>query len=70
MDGIKFVVPNSCHPEEVGQVSFDDTPSEFEECPGCKYNDHGLHNGIYCRIYDWSANESVEFYSFVRKGAL
>jgi len=72
MDGIKFVVPNSCHKETDQQISFleDDTMEISADCPGCKKNNHSLHNGIYCRIYDWSANESVEFYSFIRKGAL
>lgn len=70
MDGIKFVVPNSCHPEEEAQLTFFGEETAIHECPGCESNDHSLHNGIYCRIYDWSANESVEFYSFVRKGAL
>ena len=69
MDGIKFVVPNSCHPEENPQTSFfDDSPTTYD-CPGCAKNDHSKHNGIYCRTYDWPSNESVEFYSFIRKGA-
>lgn len=69
MDGIKFVIPNSCHPETDDQISmfgFEETPPTA--CPGCASNDHSRHNGIYCRIYDWSANRSVEFYSFIKKG--
>lgn len=69
MDGIKFVVPNSCHPEEDPQSSLFEESPIFHECPGCAKNDHSMHNGIYCRTYDWPANESVEFYSFIRKGA-
>lgn len=70
MDGIKFVVPNSCHPEKNSQEQM----KEFESddvgklCPGCAKNDHRRHNGIYCRTYDWPSNESVEFYSFIKKG--
>lgn len=52
MDGLKFVVPNSCH----------------DGCEGCAKRDLGKHNGIYCRIYDWPANRSIEFYSLY-KGA-
>ena len=52
MDGLKFVVPNSCSPG----------------CEGCAKRDLGKHNGIYCRIYDWPANRSIEFYSLY-KGA-
>ena len=70
MDGIKFVVPNSCHQEEDVQLTLFGEEIEIHECPGCERNDNSLHNGIYCRIYDWPANESVEFYSFVKKGAL
>ena len=70
MDGIKFVVPNSCQPEESLQLSFEDVPTVYEECRGCATNDHSKHNGVYCRTYDWSHNASVEFYSFIKKGAL
>ena len=52
MDGLKFVMPNSCH----------------DGCEGCAKRDLGKHNGIYCRIYDWPANRSIEFYSLY-KGA-
>ena len=52
MDGLKFVVPNSCH----------------DGCEGCAKRDLGKHNGIYCRIYDWSANRSIEFYSLYKRG--
>ena len=51
MDGLKFVVPNSCTPE----------------CIGCKKHDISKHNGIYCRIYDWSENRSIEFYSLYKE---
>ena len=73
MDGIKFVVPNSCHPEEIDlQLTlmdvFDETTSEDEVCVGCAKNDHSKHIGIYSRTYDWSANRSVEFYSLLKGG--
>ena len=68
MDGIRFVVPNSCHlPEEQQVCLFDEIPEGA--CRGCLKNDHSRHNGIYCRTYDWSANRSVSFYSLVKKGA-
>lgn len=68
MDGIKFVVPNSCHEETDPQLSLLGDGPTMHECPGCEKNDNSRHNGIYCRIYDWPANRSVEFYSFVKKG--
>jgi len=67
MDGIKYVVPNSCHEEIEYQENFYGEIIS-SECPGCLKNDHSLHNGIYCRTYDWPANRSVEFYSFIKKG--
>lgn len=69
MDGIKFVVPNSCHPEQLAQLTLFPEEPIMHECTGCTTNDHSKHNGIYCRIYDWSHNASVEFYSFIKKGA-
>lgn len=68
MDGIKFVVPNSCYEEMDRQLNMYGYVVT-DACHGCVTNDHSQHNGIYCRIYDWSANGSVEFYSFVKKGA-
>ena len=71
MDGIKFVVPNSCTEDINEQYDlFGDITRTVIPCPGCERNDHSKHNGIYCRIYDWPANRSVEFYSFIKKGAL
>ena len=68
MDGINFVIPNSCCEEAEKQLDLFGYVVT-NACPGCTTGDHRLHNGIYCRIYDWSSNESVEFYSFVKKGA-
>ena len=68
MDGIRFVIPNSCRvPEEQQFCLFEEIPEGA--CRGCLKNDHSCHNGIYCRTYDWSANRSVLFYSLVKKGA-
>ncbi len=67
MDGIKFVVPNSCKNISVTTETLIGAETKEQRCVGCQKNDHSKHNGIYCRTYDWVANESVEFYSaFVR----
>ena len=50
MDGLKFVVPNSCS----------------TDCVGCAKKNVDKHDGIRCRIYDWSANCSIEFYSLCK----
>lgn len=61
MDGLKFVVPYSCHKEEFRQLSiFDDEPKLFE-CPGCKSGDHTRHNGTYATLKDWRSNRIVKF---------
>ena len=68
MDGIKYVVPNSCKNETFKTETLFGVETKEECCIGCQKNDSGKHNGIYCRTYDWVANESVEFYSTFIKG--
>lgn len=68
MDGIKFVVPNSCKNIRVETETLFGTEISEQKCIGCQKNDNGKHNGIYCRTYDWTANRSVEFYSTFIKG--
>lgn len=70
MDGIKFVVPNSCKNTSVTTETLVGTETKEQRCIGCQKNDHSKHNGIYCRTYDWVANESVEFYSAFIRGKL
>ena len=77
MDGIKFVVPNTCHEEackkaaaERAQGKFDfggeavaeDTASPLMvECLGCRSGEVARHNGIRCRIMDWEVGKPVLF---------
>lgn len=70
MDGIKFVVPDSCHPveESIYQYSFFESPSKIVECPGCKTGNPLTHNGDYCRIMDWETKKSIRFID-IMKGA-
>ena len=68
MDGLKFVVPNSCHDEVISETAFTGKATTTIQCEGCKKNEPAKHNGIYCRIYDWSANRSIEFYSLCKSG--
>lgn len=68
MDGLKFVVPNSCHNECITETTLMGETSKTVPCEGCKRNEPGKHNGIYCRIYDWPANRSIEFYSLYKRG--
>ena len=60
MDGLKFVIPESCHREESIQLSLFDEP-KIEECEGCLKNNRNRHNGIYCYIMDWEKGRKVKF---------
>lgn len=55
MDGLKCVVPNSCHLEKHQLSLFDD--AKEEECKGCKNDSITAHNGKYCIIKDWKAKD-------------
>ncbi len=70
MDGLKFVIPNSCHDvvskektTSMGSL-FDDqkvvTEKKITPCPGCKEKNPFKHNGIYVKIMNWfDDDESV-----------
>lgn len=65
MDGLKYVVPLSCHKETQVQMSlFGDEP-EPEFCTGCKTGNNREHNGIYCVIKDWKAKKNIRFVDLV-----
>lgn len=72
MDGLKMVVPYSCHNEKPKyyQPSLFDDEEEPEEqlCNGCKNNDIYRHNGIYCCVMDWEKNRKIKFISLIRGG--
>lgn len=73
MDGIKMVVPDSCHIERVlrTQIEFEDNGVEmydYVECPGCKKNYKYEHNGQYCRVMDWDTHCSMKFIDILKEG--
>lgn len=74
MDGLRCVVPYSCHEVKVQnyQMALFDLDNEEEQstpCPGCEKNDIFQHTGIYCRIYDWTnMNKSIPFIEVLREG--
>jgi hypothetical protein len=52
MDGLKFVIPNSCkHGTETEAFIWGEETHE-EICEGCKKNNPKKHNGIYCYVMD------------------
>lgn len=53
MDGLKMVIPYSCHEETPNQMTFFDEPKK-EKCPACAKGLMKGHNGIKCVIRDWT----------------
>jgi hypothetical protein len=69
MDGLKFVIPESCEDTDNGQLQlFGDEP-EKRPCEGCAKNDPLLHTGIYCMIMDWKEDKKVKFAALLKNGA-
>lgn len=66
MDGIRYVVPNSCCNEETVDYSLFDTKVTKIECLGCKKNKPLLHNGVYCKIMNWNTNRKMKFVSLLK----
>ena len=48
MDGLRGVVPGSCHPEKEADLFSPEKP-----CSGCRTGNIKRHNGSYCCIRDW-----------------
>ncbi len=70
MDGLKMVIPYSCHnekPKFFQPSLFDDEEEPKEElCPGCKNNNINKHNGIYSLVMDWEKNKKIRFITLFR----
>ncbi len=66
MDGLKGVVPDSCH-NEVSQSKdfFEGTKMVVSPCPGCSSGNIREHNGIFCVLRDWEARGETEPLPFV-----
>lgn len=67
MDGLKGVVPDSCHNESLDSLFADCGSDETSPCPGCARNDIHLHNGLYCIIMDWERNRPVKYISLIKQ---
>lgn len=66
MDGLKYVIPNSCKSVPKMQLSiFED--EEQEECPSCKKGNNNQHTGIYSKIMNWDTKRSIKFYKGEKK---
>lgn len=67
MDGLKFVIPNSCKSVDETIYTLFGEERHKVECEGCKTNNPNKHNGIYCYIMDWSTNKRVKFVSLIKR---
>lgn len=70
MDGLKYVAPYSCKTTVIEEFTFFGVERTEEPCPGCKTGDNRLHNGVYCRIYDWRKDNSLRFTKLMKGGKL
>ena len=68
MDGLKFVVPNSCCTKEIIDEDLFERRVISKSCVGCLKNDNTKHNGIYCLIKDWETHRNIRFVDMVMGG--
>lgn len=69
MDGIKGVIPGTCH-EENGyseELLFSDLRQDKMPCQGCTKGDIYLHNGYKCLVMDWDTNKPIQFISLINR---
>ena len=66
MDGMKFVIPNSCKNEIRIDYTLFGTEEEKIECQGCKKDNNSCHNGIYVKIMNWETNRKIKFISLLK----
>ena len=62
MDGLKYVIPNSCTPTPKRQMSLFQDEEDTEPCAGCIKNDNSRHTGIYCKIMNWDTKRTIKFF--------
>ncbi len=65
MDGLKGVIPDSCHPELECQTLFF-IEQEYRPCQGCFNNNIKKHNGIYCYIMNWGTKVPTRFIDLIK----
>lgn len=67
MDGLKFVIPNSCKTRIIEETDLsDNVTTTVIPCPGCKRGNLHKHNGVYCLIKDWKKDKIVRADTLVR----
>lgn len=68
MDGLKYVIPNSCKTIDETVYTLFGEERHKEVCEGCKTNNPHKHNGIYCKIKDWQTGKIIKFVSLIKGG--
>jgi hypothetical protein len=67
MDGLKGVVPDSCH-TEVEMVDLFSGKGREKPCQGCLEGGYYHHNGTYCLIRDWANDKKkIRFIDLIKK---
>lgn len=67
MDGLKGVIPNSCMNSEITSYNlFGEIEKSTCSCEGCINGDITKHNGVYCKIKDWTTGKTLKFSSLVK----
>ena len=67
MDGLKGVVPDSCH-TEVEMVDLFSGEGREKPCQGCLEGGYYHHNGKYCLIRDWANDKKIiRFIDLIKK---
>ena len=61
MDGLKYVIPNSCKNETIINYTLFGEEKETFECIRCQTNNYHNHNGIYVKIMNWETNRANKF---------
>ena len=60
MDGLKFVLPNSCtHTIKIENNLFGQIKTQSLFCEGCLKNDNNIHTGKYCIIKNWDSKDPL-----------
>lgn len=67
MDGLKGVIPGSCHSVQQTAKTLFDSEVTVQECKGCQKGNIHKHNGTYCKIMDWNSNKTLTFISLLKK---
>lgn len=68
MDGLKGVVPNTCHDTTTVEKDLLGNKKTIKPCEGCKKGDITKHSGKYCYIMDWHRNKKIRYISILKKG--